>query len=363
MADEDDSSEKPFDATPKKLDDARKRGEVPLSQDVLTASVYLGILGTGFAFGLSSISGAGSTLMQLLATPDALSEQVFSGGGTVFLGSLMAAFLSDAVVWFAIPFCFALLAAIAQQALVFAPTKLAPKLSRISPLSIAKQKFGRDGLFNFAKSFVKLCVFGIVLGMVLFSHASDILIAPALPFNVALGTLVRLCFVFLSVAFAVTLTIGTLDYLWQRAEHSRKHRMSLKEMRDESKESEGDPHTKQARRQRGYEIANNRMLSEVPTADVVIVNPTHYAVALKWSRNRGAAPVCVAKGLDEVAKQIRLKAIEAGVPIQSDPPTARALYATVDLGREIPRNHYRAVAAAIRFADALRDKARTRRRR
>ena len=117
---------------------------------------------------------------------------------------------------------------------------------------------------------------------------------------------------------------------------------------------------KQQRRQKAQQIAMSQMMGAVPEADVVIVNPTHYAVALKWSREQGSAPMCVAKGVGHVALQIREKAIEAGVAIHRDPPTARALYATVDLGDEIAPEHYKAVAAAIRFADALREKVRNR---
>lgn len=139
--------------------------------------------------------------------------------------------------------------------------------------------------------------------------------------------------------------------------------MSRKELMDESKETEGDPHIRQQRRQKGYDIATNRMLSEVPNADVVIVNPEHFAVALKWERASGRAPICIAKGQDEVALRIRRAAAETGVPIRRDPPTARAIYASVDIGREIHSEHYRPVAAAIRFAEAMRARARERRRR
>ncbi len=154
--------------------------------------------------------------------------------------------------------------------------------------------------------------------------------------------------------------VGLADLLWQRFDHARKLMMSFQELRDEAKESEGDPHLKSERRRRGQEIATNRMLADVPTADVVVVNPTHYAVALKWSREKGSAPVCVAKGVDEVALRIREAATVAGVPIRSDPPTARALHATTELGEEISHEHYAAVAAAIRFSEEIRAKARER---
>jgi flagellar biosynthetic protein FlhB len=123
---------------------------------------------------------------------------------------------------------------------------------------------------------------------------------------------------------------------------------------DEHKDSEGDPHLKQQRRQRGHDIATNRMLLDVGCADVIIVNPTHYAVALKWKRSDRSAPICLAKGVDEIAARIREQAALHGVAVHSDPPTARALHATVEVGAPIRPEHYRAVAAAIRFAEALR---------
>ena len=135
--------------------------------------------------------------------------------------------------------------------------------------------------------------------------------------------------------------------------------MSRKELTDETKNSEGDPHMKQQRRQKGVSIAMNQMLADVPEADVIIVNPTHYAVALKWDRLSPGAPVCVAKGVDLVAARIRERATEAGVPIHSDPPTARALHATLEIGQQVPHDHYKAVAAAIRFADRIRKAVKT----
>ena len=170
----------------------------------------------------------------------------------------------------------------------------------------------------------------------------------------------RLTIDFLLIVFLIALVLGGVDFLWQIHRHRQRHRMSRKEMLDEFKENEGDPHLKSARRQRAQEVATNQMLADVAKADVVVVNPTHYAVALRWDRSRRGAPVCVAKGVDEIAKRIRERAAENGVPIHSDPPTARALHATIEIGQEIRAEHYRAVAAAIRFADAMRKRARRR---
>jgi len=151
----------------------------------------------------------------------------------------------------------------------------------------------------------------------------------------------------------IAIAISFIDYFWKRHDHRRKLMMSMQEMKDEAKQSEGDPHMKQSRRQRGREIAMNQMMHDVPTADVIVVNPTHYAVALKWSRDAGSAPVCVAKGVDEIAARIREIAKENSIPIMSDPPTARLIHGSVDIGSEVRPEHYKAVAAAIRFADEI----------
>lgn len=358
MADEDEGSEKPFEATPRKIEEARKRGEVPISQDLITFSVYLGVLVIASLAGLWATSRIGSAMMTFLSAPEVLAEAVFGVGGRHGYDGVFWAVLGTIFVWFSLPFFLALFTAFVQGALVFAPTKLAPKLSRISPVSNAKQKYGREGLFNFFKSFFKLVVYSVVLGVVFRSRINEILVMPSLPVASNLALMAELCFRFLVAASIAILAISVADLAWQRAQFFRRQRMSLKELRDENKETEGDPHTKQARRQKAYDIATNQMLLEVPDADVVVVNPEHYAVALKWERSRGTAPTCVAKGVDEVAARIRTTAIENGVPIYRDPPTARALHSTVDLGEEIPVAHYRAIASAIRFADAIRDKAR-----
>ena len=358
MANEDDSAEKPFEATPRKLEEARKRGEVPVSQELVTFGVYIGVLLAASTLGLWSVERAGSALLPFLDMPEVFAEDVFSKGGRFNFGALILAFAATIAIWLAFPFVLALLSAFLQGALVFPASKLKPKLSRISPVSNAKQKYGPDGLFNFLKSFSKLAVYGTVLGLVFTARMDEIANMPALSIADGLALTADLCFRFLVAAAAAIFAFATVDLLWQRAQFMRRQRMSLKELKDETKETEGDPHTKQARRQKAYDIATNQMLSDVPGADVIVVNPEHYAVALKWERARGTAPICVAKGVDEIAARIRETAMEHGVPIYRDPPTARALHAVVELDQEIPAEHYRAIAAAIRFSDAIREKAR-----
>ena len=261
---------------------------------------------------------------------------------------------------FLVPIGAVIASAIAQQSVTFAPSKLAPKLSKISPISNAKQKYGPSGLFEFLKSFVKLAVFTICLALFFHAEIAAIITTPFLEPRISISYLGELFLSFLAIVIAVSAAVGAVDFLFQYFEHRRKLRMTRKEMTDETKESEGDPFIKQERRQRGRDIAMAQTLQEVETADVVITNPTHYAVALRWSRLPGSAPVCVSKGIDEFARAIRERAAEHSVPVHADPPTARALHATTEIGAEIPQDQYRAVATAIRFAETMRQKMRTR---
>lgn len=357
MSQGDEDDDKQFEPTQKKLDDARKRGEVARSADLLTAAAYLGFLVVAGTIGQTTLINIGAELTRILADAPALATAVFADNQQAPLTEMTSGTLVNLVAWFALPGCFVLLCAAGQQALIFAPSKLTPKLSRISPLANAKIKFGRQGLFEFAKSFTKLAVYSFILGMFLMSHTDEVTGTIRLAPTGTVLTLGRLIVNFVTIVFSVTAAIGVIDFFWQRSEHLRRNRMSRKELVDENKQMEGDPHVKQQRRQRAQEIAMNRSLQDIPGSDVVIVNPTHYAVALKWSRAPGAAPVCVAKGVDEMAAKIREIAERAAVPIHRDPPAARAIYAAVDVGREIRPDHYRAVAAAIRFAELMRRRA------
>jgi flagellar biosynthetic protein FlhB len=357
MAEQDESSEKSHEPSQRKLDEARKKGDIPRSTDLLTASAYLGMLVTGTAIGGQAMLTFGEALMPLIEQPDRLQDLFFKDGTVAVVGGLMTAALKPTLPVLLMPGAFVLLALFASRGIVFAGSKLQPKLNRLSLLENAKNKFGRKGLFEFFKSFVKLMIYSILLGVFLSNQLEYIVGAiHASPGEVIL-LMLDLMMRFLFIVLLIAVVIGGIDIFWQKAEHTRKNRMTQKELKDEMKESEGDPYVKQNRRMRAQEIALNQMMADVPEADVIIVNPTHYAVALQWSRMPGSAPQCVAKGVDNVALRIREKATEAGVPIHSDPPTARALYATTEIGQEIPVEHYRKVAAAIRFADKMRMKA------
>lgn len=356
MSEDDQSGEKEFEPTQRKLDEQRRKGEVPRSTDINTAAAYLGLLIAALVAGQMTLTRLGDTGMVLLGQADSLSGLI-AAQSRPLVGGLIVTVALAVLPLIALPFAMVWVSLFAQRIVIFAPEKLQPKGARINPISNAKNKFGRNGLFEFAKSAVKLAVISTVLWVFLLHHLPMILQTLQLSPSVAARELMGLVIGFLALVFLVNLTTGAIDFFWQRAEHLRKNRMSHKEMRDEMKNSEGDPYAKSERRRRGREIATNQMLADVPKASVVIVNPTHYAVALKWAPTDLGAPVCLAKGTDEIAARIREAALAANVPIHSDPPTARALHASVEIGQEIRPDHFGAVAAAIRFAEAMRAKA------
>lgn len=357
MSDGEDSDDKGFEASQQKLDEARRKGDVAKSTDSLTACAYLGLLVAFWTAGSSGMDYVGSTLMTLLDQPSELAPLFFGGRGTTPTGGLMQSVGWGMAPFFALPALGVVLALFAQQAWVFAPSKLEPKLNRISVFANAKNKFGRDGIFEFFKSFAKLIIFSICLAVFIYIWLPQMIGVLQTNPQTAVALLAKICTGFLGIVVIVSGLIGGIDAVWQHTSHQRKNRMSHKEMTDEAKNTEGDPHLKQERRQRAMSASQNQMMKDVPGADVIIVNPTHFAVALKWSRLPGEAPTCVAKGVDEIAMNIRRIAAESGVPIHSDPPTARALHASVDIGAQIRQEDYAPVAAAIRFAEDMRKRA------
>ncbi len=356
----DDSGEKSHDASQQKIDKSRKKGDIARSMDVSAAAGYLGLFIALTFVGMEGVGKSAGVLAQVFGNADSLSQQLLASGGSSMAAQLFGQALLILVPIFLLPVTAALLVTLAQRLFVFAPSKIKPKGNRISPLQGFKNKFGAKGIVEFLKTVSKMVLVAFGVYMLLRSKKDEILgMVRAEPAEVALE-LGKILTSMVLMVMTIALLIALVDFLWQKYHHLQKLRMSHKELQDESKESEGDPHMKGKRRQRAQEIATNQMLHDVPRADVIIVNPTHYAVALEWARTPGTAPVVIAKGVDDVARRIREVASESGVPIHSDPPTARALHATVKIGHEIDPEHYRAIAAAIRFAADMRAKAKER---
>ncbi|WP_298968645.1 flagellar type III secretion system protein FlhB [uncultured Roseobacter sp.] len=360
MSDQTDQNDKTYDATPQKLLEARKKGEIARSTELLTACAYAGLLLAFLVAGSSGLTQLGTSMMVLIDQSAQLAPLFFDGAAGAPTQGLIRSVAWSIAPMFLVPGLAVLLCLFALRGIVFAPTKITPKLSKISVISNAKNKFGRTGLFQFAVSFSKLLIYSACLAIFINARLEEMVAVLQTNPRIAIALLAEICLSFLFVVVIVSGVIGAIDAIWQHFEHLRKNKMSRKEVMDETKNSEGDPHMKQERRRRAQAIAGAQMMADVPTADVIVVNPTHYAVALKWERKPGQAPICVAKGVDEIALKIREVAAENDVPIHSDPPTARALHATTEIGDQIAPDHYRAVAAAIRFAEAIRQKAKSR---
>ena len=348
--------EKSFEPSQKRLDEARKRGDVPSSADLSTAAVYGAFALALTLLGPAAIDQLGTAAAGLIAQSDRLSQSWVRAGRAPTLGAL-ASFGAPVLGLLVLPLVAAFAVTAAQRGVRFAPDRIVPKWSRISPLAGLGQKFGADGLFAFAKGLAKLILICALVAGLLPRYGDQVLQSLRYSAGQTTVLLLQILVQVVVLAFLAGLVFGGVDYGWQWMQHRRRNMMTRQEMVDEQKESEGDPHTKGQRQQKGRQIAMAQMLQDVAKADVVLVNPTHYAVALKWQRGDRSAPICVAKGVDDVAARIRAKAAEAGVPVHRDPPTARAIYATVDIGQPIRPDQYKSVAAAIRFAEAMRKRA------
>ncbi|SDD98035.1 flagellar biosynthetic protein FlhB [Paracoccus isoporae] len=355
-----DAPDKQFEATEQKLRKARQKGDVPRSTEVNAALAYAGALIAAF-LALNLIVPAWLTavaqLWSEMSGTAAGHAGSFAAHGTE--GSTMRVWRGSAIWTLAllsIPAAIMLCGLIVQRGLVFVPSKLGIKPARINPVQNAGQKFGRSGLVSFALNTSKTFAVGFG-GWLLFRALIPVMTAGGAETGwvAGIGPVVMRA---LALALLLSALFAVADLVAKHAEFWRRNRMSMQEMRDEIKESEGDPHMKAARRERSVAIVLNAMLADVEKADVVVVNPTHYAVALEWKRGSGRAPVCLAKGVDAVALRIRERAAAHEVPIWPDPACARAMHATVEIGEEIAPAHFAAVAAAIRFAERMREKAR-----
>jgi flagellar biosynthetic protein FlhB len=236
---------------------------------------------------------------------------------------------------------------------VWSAEALKPKLSKISPLAGAKRVFGKQAIANFAKGMFKIMLLGAVMLAILWPQLDRLEAMVRRDPAAVLGDSMSLTLQLLSAAVALLAVVAIADYLFQYRQWFQKQKMSLQEMKEEFKQSEGDPHIKARIRQLRMVRMRRRMMAAVPQASVVITTPTHFAVALKYERGM-SAPVCVAKGTDLIAFKIREVAAAHDIPIVENVPLARALHAAVDIDEEIPLEHYHAVAEVIGYVMRLK---------
>lgn len=343
MADQD---QKKHAASAQKLDRLRKDGKVPDSPDLI-ASVSLIILVFGL---LASASWQSDALLGIFAN-----LLPYTGKSDKIWGALMPV-LGTTALLFLLPVIGVFGVSVWIKGWTPRLENLGFKWDRINPLKNAPQKFGSKGLIAFTVSFGKMIAVSCLGAVLTFLFLDSLHIARELEGHIwlALGDLKRL----LLVCALIFVLFGGIDFVIKRTTFLNENKMTDQEVKDEHKDNEGTPEVKQKRRQRAYEIASSRMMQDVAEADVLIVNPVHIAVALRWSREKGTAPICVAKGQDLIAQNLKSIAIENAVPVHQDIPTARAIHAVCDIGAEIPPDLYAAVAIAIRFADGVREQAR-----
>ncbi len=350
MAEDSDPESKTEEASPRKLEEARKKGDVAKSPDVAAAMSLAGATAVLLIGGGYFSQQMAEDMLPFLAEPHAMIGGLEAGAGLE---------IGMRAVWAVTPFLAALMLAViiggvggnlAQSGFLFTAEKIKPKWSAVSPLSGFKRLFGPDGIVQFIKTFLKLIAIGAVCWWVLKPHTREFenlaAMSPAmiLPFARDLaGSLMIAALIFLGF------TAGA-DFIWQKFRFAKRMRMTKEEMKEDFKQTEGDPHVKGKLRQIRMQRSRQRMMQAVPTATVIVTNPTHYSVALRYEPDQGdGAPICVAKGVDAVALRIRELAKESGVPIVENVPLARALYATVEVDEVIPREHFEAAAKVIGF--------------
>ena len=342
---EEDESQKTEEPSQHKLAEARKKGDVPKSQDLVTLFILTAAAAVILTFGISSAKDLTLYITAFIERPDQIAVDGGALSHLAFDISVKIAIMLSAGM--GAMFVAGLVGHMAQSGLLFTAEKMKPKLSKISPIAGFKRLFGGEALMQFAKTVVKLTVVAFVAYAILMPHAKEmsVLVAmePIALMPILIEIMLQLCFALLAVIAVASIA----DYLIQRFSWLKRNRMSKQEMKDEYKKLEGDPLIKMKLRQIRMEKGRRRMMTNVPGATVIITNPTHYAVALKYVAGETAAPICVAKGIDNIALKIREIATQAGVPIIEDVALARALYASVDLDETIPAQHYQAVAKII----------------
>ena len=351
MADENDASDKTEDPTQKRLDDALERGDVAKSQEINTWFVIAG--GTLVMSTFSSSIGGGmlQPLRNLLANAWMIRTD---GPGLLALASSLEYAVIAAI---GVPLLMLALAAIAgnmmQHRLVWSAEGLKPKLSKVSPGAGFKRIFGKQAAVNFAKGLFKLAALGAVMTAILWPERDRLEALLRFDPSSLLDVTTSMSLHLMGAVVAILAIVAVGDYLFQYRSWYQRQKMSLQEIKEEFKQSEGDPHVKGRMRQLRQARMKKRMMAAVPKASVIITNPTHYSVALAYDRGM-PAPVCVAKGVDNIAFKIREIAKTHDIPIVENVPLARALYATVDIDQEIPTEHYHAVAEVIGYVMRLK---------
>ncbi len=355
MSEDQDPDSKTEQPTDKRLRDAREKGQVAKSQEV----GHLFIVGTSLALLTLMLpwimERIGATLVPFLERADQFPTDPAA------IGRLLTGVLAEVGIAMAFPLLLLVVAALAatfvQVGFLFSTEQVFKlNLNKLNPLKQLQHKFSLRNLVEFLKSLLKLTIVGVVVTVLLLPLWGSVEHIVSLPLEAVVAKTIDYAARILFAVLLVILLLAGLDYMYQRFEFMKQMRMSRQDVKDEYKQTEGDPTVKARIRQLRMQRARSRMMANVPKADVIVTNPTHFAVALGYDPASNAAPVVLAKGADLIAAKIREIAEENRIPIVSNPPLARALYATAEIDEEIPTEHYQAVAQVISYVYKLKRK-------
>ena len=357
MADDQDQDAKSEQPSDQKLRKARERGEVPISREVAHFTGFAALLALAWLSSDTALLQAMGGLGNVFASAGNL--QVGTGAsGLADVVSAVAAALGPSMLLtsggLALLFLGGVLTGLLQGPMVAASERIRPKLDRLSPRQGLRRIIGLDHLVDFGKSLLKLAAIGVAGLSVVWPLTRSLLPGAVVEPEWLPGLLHGGAVGVLSLVTLLMLPVAVLDLAWKRLRYLRQQRMTIQEVRDEYKDVEGDPHVAAKRAQIRRQRSRQRIRRTVPTATLVITNPTHFAVALRYERGIDRAPVCVAKGTDRMAARIREIAHEHAVPVIESPALARMLHATVELDQAVPEAHWQAVARLVTYVLDLR---------
>ncbi|MEO5351604.1 MAG: flagellar biosynthesis protein FlhB [Magnetococcus sp. XQGC-1] len=352
MAEDSDKESKTEDPTSKRLSDAREKGQVITSKEVSTAFLFLAATGL-FYFQGGHLWVAMQQQMRFFFS-GAIQDDLTPGGLVRLVEGTITAVLAELAPFFLVLLIFSVAASVIQHGFVLSWEPVIPKFSKINPVDGFARLFSGRSLAELVKSILKIGIISIAVYWAMRHSLDRTLMLPATSLEEIVRAMGDDSLAVLEVVTYAFVAIAILDYGYQKYQYDEGLRMTKQEIKDEQKQMEGDPLIKGRIRQIQRELAKRRMMEEVPKADVVITNPTHFATALLYKQGEMRAPVVTAKGRGEIAARIRAIAKEKGVPIVENPPLARVLYKDVELGHPIPQDLFKAVAEVLAYVYSLR---------
>lgn len=353
IAEDDDEASKTEEPSERKISKAKEEGDIAISQDAKSFIMLLGMLFVIWLVLPLMFKWFYMFSLKFVENPDAIPTD--GRHIRLLFYNTVIALMKILGIPFAIFMVLGIFASVAQTGFVYAPKKLEPNWNKLNIFAAMTQFINMKKIVESLKGIIKITVIAFIGVLVIRPYLEKVNLMPGMETMAILSFIHKIVVLLIFTVVIAVLVIAVADYAYQKYQHLKKLRMTKQEVKDEYKQMEGDPLVKSRIRQVRMERARHRMMDAVPRADVVIVNPTHYAVALEYKMEKMDAPVVVAKGLDNLALRIREIAEEHDIPIVENPPLARALFASVELDQSIPAEHFKAVAEVIGYVMQLKN--------